>query len=191
MAVIHDSYCAFWGLGACNCPAAPANRATPPSPATPPAAAPAADVMGDSIYGIAAATPPAAAPAAQDAELLMELSAHGELADHPLSRQAYARIAALNEQVAALTRENSQWQTWGIAEIAIRNPSVMEYMRHWEGRAESAEARCAAMERAIVAAAKAMDDECLCYASYGEQPPQHLLDAADAARAALDAKGGK
>ena len=28
----------------------------------------------------------------------------------------------------------------GVIECAIRNPSVAEYMRHWEGRAESAEA---------------------------------------------------
>jgi len=25
--------------------------------------------------------------------------------------------------------------------VAIRNPSVMEYMKHWEGRAEAAEAK--------------------------------------------------
>jgi hypothetical protein len=31
-------------------------------------------------------------------------------------------------------------QTWGVAEIAVRNLAVMEYMRHWEGRAEKAEA---------------------------------------------------
>jgi hypothetical protein len=40
---------------------------------------------------------------------------------------------------------------------------------------------------ALAAATKAMNDECLHYAQYGEQPPQHLLDAADAARAALAA----
>lgn len=33
----------------------------------------------------------------------------------------------------------------GICEIAARNPSVMEYMAHWEGRADAAEAREAAL----------------------------------------------
>ena len=46
------------------------------------------------------------------------------------------RVADLIEQQA---RELAQWRTWGIAEIAIRNPSVMEYMKHWEVRAERAE----------------------------------------------------
>lgn len=31
----------------------------------------------------------------------------------------------------------------GIIEVAIRNPSVAEYMAHWEGRAEKAEAQLA------------------------------------------------
>lgn len=31
-------------------------------------------------------------------------------------------------------------KTAGIIEIAVRNPSVMEYMKHWEERAEKAEA---------------------------------------------------
>ena len=39
-----------------------------------------------------------------------------------------------------LVRENAKWKAWSIAEIAARNPSVLEYMRHWEGRAERAEA---------------------------------------------------
>jgi hypothetical protein len=33
----------------------------------------------------------------------------------------------------------------GIVEISVRNPSVLDYMRHWEGRAEKAEAELAAM----------------------------------------------
>ena len=43
-------------------------------------------------------------------------------------------------------RENAQWKTWGIVEIAVRNPSVMEYIKHWEGRAESAERKLAERE---------------------------------------------
>jgi len=36
----------------------------------------------------------------------------------------------------------------GIVEISVRNPSVLDYMRHWEGRAEKAEAELAAMRKA-------------------------------------------
>lgn len=42
-------------------------------------------------------------------------------------------------EIARLRAEVEQWRTWGIIEIAVRNPSVAEYMRHWEGRAEKAE----------------------------------------------------
>ena len=39
----------------------------------------------------------------------------------------------------------------GIIEVAIRNPSVAEYMRHWEGRAEQAEARVTALQSQLEA----------------------------------------
>lgn len=39
----------------------------------------------------------------------------------------------LESEIYMLTRA-------GIIEVAIRNPSVMEYIKHWEGRAEKAEA---------------------------------------------------
>jgi hypothetical protein len=38
-----------------------------------------------------------------------------------------------------LIRELDQWKTWGIIEIAVRNPNVASYMEHWEGRATKAE----------------------------------------------------
>ena len=38
-----------------------------------------------------------------------------------------------------LARQEEQWKTWGVVEIAVRNPSVSEYMSHWEGRATKAE----------------------------------------------------
>jgi uncharacterized protein involved in type VI secretion and phage assembly len=50
-----------------------------------------------------------------------------------------ARAEAAEKRVA-------QWEHdikfWGIAEIAVRNVSVMDYMKHWEGRAEAAEQAC-------------------------------------------------
>lgn len=33
------------------------------------------------------------------------------------------------------------WESWGIVEIAVRNPEVAEYCQHWEKRTESAEQR--------------------------------------------------
>lgn len=35
--------------------------------------------------------------------------------------------------------EIEQWKKWGIIEIAIRNPNVASYMKHWEDRAIRAE----------------------------------------------------
>lgn len=45
--------------------------------------------------------------------------------------------AAVKEARAERDRE---WSGWGFIEVAIRNPSVSEYMDHWEKRAEKAEA---------------------------------------------------
>lgn len=39
-----------------------------------------------------------------------------------------------------LERENANFRTWGIIEVAIRNPNVAEYMAHWEARTQKAEA---------------------------------------------------
>jgi hypothetical protein len=38
--------------------------------------------------------------------------------------------------IEKLEAENRLLKTTGIVEVAVRNPSVAEYMRHWEGRAE-------------------------------------------------------
>jgi hypothetical protein len=44
------------------------------------------------------------------------------------------------EALDRLRAENELFRTAGIAEIASRNPAVLEYCKHWEGRAERAEA---------------------------------------------------
>jgi len=43
--------------------------------------------------------------------------------------------------INAQEEELEQWETWGIVEIAVRNPNVAEYMKHWEKRAIEAEER--------------------------------------------------
>jgi hypothetical protein len=47
------------------------------------------------------------------------------------------------DKIKELEAELNLMKTSGIAEVAVRNPSVMEYMKHWEGRAETAEAKLA------------------------------------------------
>jgi 8-oxo-dGTP diphosphatase len=49
-------------------------------------------------------------------------------------------LAERGAQKSAFEQELQQWKTWGVIEIAVRNPNVAEYMSHWEGRAEKAEA---------------------------------------------------
>jgi hypothetical protein len=47
-------------------------------------------------------------------------------------------------EVDRLRQEITDLMNSGIVEVAARNPNVLEYMRHWEGRAETAEAALAA-----------------------------------------------
>ena len=66
-----------------------------------------------------------------------------EQANSILARQrdeAEADLAAAREEIA-------QWQTWGIIEIAVRNPNVSSYMEHWESRALKAESEVARLQQ--------------------------------------------
>ena len=47
------------------------------------------------------------------------------------------------DRIKELEAELNLMKTSGIVEVSVRNPSVMEYMKHWEGRAETAEAKLA------------------------------------------------
>ena len=53
-------------------------------------------------------------------------------------------------RIDELEAENHLLKTSSIIEVAVRNPSVMEYMQHWEGRAEAAEAKLAKAVKALV-----------------------------------------
>lgn len=66
----------------------------------------------------------------------------------PEGHRARLELTRLRTALAEVERENAQWRTWGIVEVAIRNPSVADYMNHWEARAEKAETALAAAERA-------------------------------------------
>jgi uncharacterized protein (DUF2336 family) len=59
-------------------------------------------------------------------------------------------IAAAPDLARALIQacaELEMLKTAGIIEVSIRNPSVADYMQHWEGRAEKAEAELARLFR--------------------------------------------
>lgn len=57
-------------------------------------------------------------------------------------RLHFANSALLAERAIAadLRRRLDEWTKWGTIEVAIRNPNVASYMKHWEERAERAEA---------------------------------------------------
>ena len=50
---------------------------------------------------------------------------------------------------AKLAQIDEQWKTWGIIEIAVRNPNVSEYMNHWEKRTVDAEAMVESVHRML------------------------------------------
>lgn len=80
---------------------------------------------------------------------------HAELADRLLNvslrwddadqerEEASRAITALIAEVAALRGEVETLTTAGIVEVAVRNPSVSDYVQHWEGRANEAERKLA------------------------------------------------
>lgn len=55
----------------------------------------------------------------------------------------------MSDRIEELEAENHLLKTSGIVEVAVRNPNVSEYIRHWEGRAETAEAKLAKAVRLI------------------------------------------
>lgn len=61
---------------------------------------------------------------------------HPKPAENP---ERDAELDKLRHEIEMLTRG-------GIIEVAVRNPSVAEYMSHWESRATAAEGRVALLE---------------------------------------------
>jgi len=56
------------------------------------------------------------------------------------SGKASDALQYLREEVVRLEWELANWRTWGVIEVAIRNPNVSSYMDEWEGRTIKAEA---------------------------------------------------
>jgi hypothetical protein len=65
-------------------------------------------------------------------------------------RDAASALSSLSLRVEELEAEVHNCRTWGIIEVAIRNPSVADYMSHWERRAEKAEAELTRLRTAAV-----------------------------------------
>jgi hypothetical protein len=61
--------------------------------------------------------------------------------------KAQAARSSDRERIAELEHELDNWRTWGVVEVAVRNPQVAEYCEHWEGRVESAESHAVELQR--------------------------------------------
>ena len=73
----------------------------------------------------------------------------------------------LVDRIEELEAENNLLKTSGIIEVAVRNPRVMEYMQHWEGRAEAAEAKLAKAVEALELALELADNGLVDFSRYG------------------------
>lgn len=71
-------------------------------------------------------------------------------------REAELPVADIPNEVDRLKREIEHFTKSGIIEVAIRNQSVSDYMKHWEGRAISAEEKLAEALKALEAAKNRM-----------------------------------
>lgn len=58
-------------------------------------------------------------------------------------------VLAMDRELRKAQSENEHFTKSGIIEIAVRNPSVSDWMKHWESRALAAESRLAAVEKAL------------------------------------------
>lgn len=87
-------------------------------------------------------------PRASEAEALASLR---EFAIGPISAVfTWSEAGTILELIETLTKS-------GIIEVAVRNPSVAEYMAHWESRAVNAETDNAALSARIEGLEKAGD----------------------------------
>ncbi len=68
------------------------------------------------------------------------------MSDHAREKTPSQPFAAPREEPEkARPKDDLNWRTCGIIELAIRNVNVASYMEHWEGRALKAEAALAAL----------------------------------------------
>ena len=70
-----------------------------------------------------------------------------------LAAQAEPKTDA--EKLAELERD---LRSWGIIELAVRNPNVASHIEHWEGRALKAEAELSRLQGVIATMGEALDE---------------------------------
>lgn len=108
--------------------------------------------------------------------------------------RAWEAFDAVSRDLEAMRAELHLMKTASIVEVAIRNPSVAEYMFHWEARAEQAEARVVELEaeRAEIGKASvALLDELVAYLSQNAPAHKEALAGLKTARAALSRESGE
>lgn len=64
-------------------------------------------------------------------------------------RRRVADALRLEQERPSYTEAEIQWTRWGIIEVAVRNPSVSDYVTHWEGRTLTAEATLTALRTSV------------------------------------------
>jgi hypothetical protein len=69
--------------------------------------------------------------------------------DIPTSDRPKGHSSTEALEIGKLRAELSVMKSAGICEVAAVNPSIMEYMRHWEGRTEDAEAEAKALRERV------------------------------------------
>ena len=77
----------------------------------------------------------------------------------PLPDEWFRERAQMQERIEELETELRLMKTAGIIEVSARNASVMEYMKHWERRAEAAEAKLAKATLALDEAIYLLDPD--------------------------------
>lgn len=55
----------------------------------------------------------------------------------------FAAASAITEATA---KRDERWAAWGVVEVAVRNPQVAEYCKHWEERVQKLQAEVAALK---------------------------------------------
>ncbi len=63
--------------------------------------------------------------------------------------RAASELDTARAEIERLRHDNEMLTTGGIIEVAVRNPSVADYMNHWEGRVEVAESILTAAQERI------------------------------------------
>ena len=134
----------------CDCPAMPLRIDVSPSPNAALQAPTTEATTAPSQEGVGRGEPAVAAPTPRTDALHFRAAFINAIAEEGTKQEAIAWLqqiwnerCQLKRELAAAEAENQQWRTWGTIEVAIRNPSVAESMRPWEGRAEKAEAALA------------------------------------------------